>query len=296
MQDSPNHFQQAGIDLQAHTTASDGSATPTEVIAAAARLGLSAIAVTDHDTIAGLPEAIAAAKEYAIELVPGVELAVEDDIGRFHLLGYLFNPSDTKLAETLVQLRRSRNQRNEQIMQRARELNLPITWEDVRKEVGEEAEIVARPHIAAALLKKGIVSTRQEAFDVYLTPGKPLYFPKMGLSPAQAAQILHDAGGVAVMAHPGLSKWAEPAQLSERLAGLKDNGLDGVEVYYSQHSPEQTAHYLQIARDLGMIYTGGSDYHGDPKPHVHLGVVYEGGPAPLEILGPLKERAQRYKK
>ncbi|HEX5322690.1 MAG TPA: PHP domain-containing protein [Capsulimonadaceae bacterium] len=295
MPDKENEPRPPGIDLQAHTTASDGSASPTEVVTAAARLGLAAIAVTDHDTIGGLAEAIEAARANSIEFVPGVELSVEDDIGRFHLLGYLFDPADAKLAETLVQLRISRNERNQQIMERARELNLPITWNDVREQAGEDAEVIARPHIAAALLKRGVVSTRQEAFDIYLTPGKPLYFPKMGLTPAEAAQILHSAGGVAVMAHPGLSKWADPGLLAERLAGLKDNGLDGVEVYYSQHTPEQTAQYLEIARDLGMIYTGGSDYHGDPKPHVHLGVVYEGGPAPAEILGPLKERAQRYK-
>lgn len=285
-----------GIDLQSHTTASDGSCEPAEVIAAAAELGLAAIAVTDHDTIGGLSEAAEAAKSHDIEFIPGVELSVEDDIGRFHLLGYLFDRADERLAETLVQLRKSRNERNEQIMERARELSLPITWEDVREQAGEDAEVIARPHIAAALLKRGVVSTRQEAFDVYLTPGKPLYFPKMGLTPGQAAEILHAAGGVAVMAHPGLSKWAEPSQLAERLVGLKEAGLDGVEVYYSQHTPEQTAQYLEIARELGMIYTGGSDFHGDPKPHVHLGVVYEGGPAPAEILGPLKERAKRYRK
>lgn len=285
-----------GIDLQAHTTESDGSSAPAEVIAAAVDLGLAAIAVTDHDTIAGLREAADAAIGHDIEFIPGVELSVEDDIGRFHLLGYLFDPADQKLADTLVHLRISRAKRNEQIMQRARELSLPITWDDVREQAGEDAEVIARPHIAAALLKRGVVSSRQEAFDVYLTPGKPLYFPKMGLTPGQAAEILHDAGGVAVMAHPGLSKWAEPGLLADRLAGLKNAGLDGVEVYYSQHTPEQTAQYLEIARDLGMIYTGGSDFHGDPKPHVKLGVVYEGGPAPAEILGPLKERAKRYRK
>lgn len=284
-----------GIDLQAHTTESDGTSTPSQVIADAAELGLAAIAVTDHDTIAGLPEAIDAAKEHDIEFIPGVELSVEDDIGRFHLLGYLFDPSDSRLAETLVQLRRSRAQRNDQIMQRALELNLPITWEDVREQAGEDAEVIARPHIAAALLKRGVVASRQEAFDVYLTPGKPLYFPKMGLTPTQAAEMLHAAGGVAVIAHPGLSKWAEPARLAERLAGLKDSGLDGVEAYYSQHTPEQTAAYLAIARDLDMLVTGGSDFHGDPKPHVRLGVIYEGGPAPLSILAPLKDRAATYR-
>jgi hypothetical protein len=151
-------------------------------------------------------------------------------------------------------------------------------------EVKEGGEIVARPHIAAAMLKKGIVQTRQEAFDKWLATGAPLYFSKGGLTPADAAALLHRAGGVSIMAHPALTKWAEPAKLEEYLVSLKQQGIDGLEVYYSQHTPEQIEAYSAIADRLGMVKTGGSDFHGDPKPHVFLGVAAFGGAVPYGVL------------
>ena len=282
-----------GIDLHAHTTASDGTYSPTELVDAAADLGLAALAVTDHDTLAGLPEAIAAAHARGLELIAGVELSVEDEAGRCHLLGYGLAPDDAPLQRTLMVVREKRNARNVRIMQRVRDLGLPITWDDVLRHAGDAGEVIARPHFAAALMEYGVVASIKEGFDKYLGTGKPLYFHKDGLTTSAAIELLHKAGGVAVIAHPGLSKWSDPAILEQRLARLKrEAGLDGVEAYYNKHSTAQTHDYLAIADRLGLLVTGGSDFHGDAKLDVFLGDVYEGRPTPAEILIPLKAAIQ----
>ena len=282
-----------GIDLHAHTTASDGSLSPTALVNQAADLGLAALAVTDHDTIGGLCEAADAAAQRELTFVPGVELSVEDDGGRFHLLGYLFRPDDTALGEHLKRLRESRARRNAQMAEKMAVLGLPVTMEDVRAEAGEDAEVIARPHFAQALIKKGVVSSVKEAFDRYLSTGKPLYLPKVVLTPAEAVGLLHAAGGIAVMAHPGLVPLNDDA-LARRVESLaREAGLDGIEAYYSQHSPAETARFLALAERLGLIVTGGSDFHGTPKPHVPLGVVFEGRPAPAGLLDGMRARTER---
>ena len=281
-------MQLSGIDLHTHTTASDGSLTPTELVERAAKIGLTALAITDHDTVAGLAEGLAAASRLGIALLTGVELTVEDSIGRFHLLGYGFDHHNPTLENALIERRERRVERNRKIMQKAADLNLPITWDDVLAHVGDGGEVVARPHIAAALIDKGVVGSIQEAFDKYLTSGRPLYAPKDALSPTEAARLLHETGGVAVMAHPVVSRWSDPQALRERLRPLRDEaGLDGLEAFYSLNSPEQTDSYLRIAEELGLIVTGGSDFHGAPKPLIPLGVVHRGGPAPASLLDAL---------
>ena len=163
-------------------------------------------------------------------------------------------------------------------------------------EVPEGGEVIGRPHIAAAMVRRGIVADRQEAFDKYLAQGAPLYFPKGGLTPKDAIALLHRAGGIAVMAHPGLSKWSEPEKLEAYLTELIAEGLDGVEVYYSQHTPHQIAAYAAIAERLGLITTGGSDFHGAPKPHVSLGIAANGGAVPYEVLKALPRLPQALNK
>jgi predicted metal-dependent phosphoesterase TrpH len=286
----------SGIDLHLHTTASDGSLTPTELVQKAHETGLAAIAVTDHDTIDGLAEAEKAALERGIGFVSGVELSVEDTGGRFHLLGYGFDPSFAEFQEKLVALRWSRAARNTQMAEKMAALGLPVTMDDVRaaahkhSEHGEESEVIARPHFAQALINKGVVASVQEAFDKYLASGKPLYQPKEVLTPQDAIALLHRAGGVAVMAHPGLVLLSETA-LADRIATLhNDAGLDGIEAYYSQHSPADTERFLMLARQNSLVVTGGSDFHGTPKPHVPLGIVFEGLPAPISLLESLRSR------
>lgn len=280
----------AGIDLHAHTTASDGSLSPTELVTKARGLGLAALAVTDHDTVAGLAEAREAAQVVGLELIPGVELSVEDDKGRFHLLGYGFDTDNSELAETLVALRVARAERNTLMAEKMKELCLPVTMDDVRAEAGEDSEVIARPHFAQALIKKGIVGSVQEAFDRYLATGKPLYLPKQGLTAHEAIALLHRAGGVAVMAHPGLVPQSASA-LAARVETLtQEDGMDGIEAYYSKHSPADTERFLALAGRLGLLVTGGSDFHGMPKPHVPLGVVHSGGPAAYSLLTALHGR------
>jgi predicted metal-dependent phosphoesterase TrpH len=287
---APSAADASGIDLHAHTTASDGSLSPTELVTRASELGLAALAVTDHDTLGGLAEARAAASVRGLDLLAGVELSVEDEGGRFHLLGYGFDPESAELAEKLTALRASRAARNDQMAARMTELGLPVTMDDVRAEAGEDAEVIARPHFAQAMLKKGVVTSVKEAFDRYLSTGKPLYQPKEVLTPAEAISLLHRAGGVAVMAHPGLVPLSRAA-LGDRVCALaSDAGLDGLEAYYSQHSPADTERFLQIAARHGLLVTGGSDFHGTPKPDVPLGVVYAGKPAPPALLAALRAR------
>ena len=279
-----------GIDLHAHTTASDGSFTPTELVEAAHGLGLGALAVTDHDTLAGLGEARAAAQRVGLDLVAGVELSVEDDGGRFHLLGYGFDPANAALAETLTTLRRSRAARNDLMAARMSEMGLPVTMDDVRAEAGEDALVIARPHFARALIKKGIVGSVAEAFEKYLSTGKPLYLPKEVLTPRDAIALIHGAGGVAVMAHPGLVPLDEAAFDARVTSLAQKDGLDGIEAYYSQHSQADTDRFLALATRLGLLVTGGSDFHGTVKPHVPLGIVFRGRPAAPALLESLRAR------
>jgi len=283
-----------GVDLHTHTTASDGSLSPTALVEKAHALGLAGLAVTDHDTIGGLAEAADAAREIGIDFLPGVELSVEDKDGRFHLLGYGFDPEFPELAETLTTLRRGRTARNAQMADKMAELGLPVTMDDVRDAAqkhggeGEESEVIARPHFAQALINKGVVSSVQEAFDKYLASGKPLYQAKEVLTPAGAVALLHRAGGVAVMAHPGLVPLSAPA-LAARVAALHDEaGMDGIEALYSQHSPADTERFWELARRHSLLVTGGSDFHGTPKPRVPLGIVFGGKPAPITLLTTLR--------
>lgn len=274
------------IDLHAHTTASDGSLTPTELVALAQATGLRALAVTDHDTTAGVAEAVAAGKAAGVEVVPGVELSVEYPHGQFHLLGYLIDTAASVLPARLADLQERRATRNDRMLARMQEGGLPISMEDVVAEAG--GGLVGRPHMALALVKKGVVATTQEAFDRYLGAGTPFNIPKERLSPVEAIDLIHAAGGKAVLAHPYTIKLAGDAFEAE-MARLRGLGLDGLEAYYSQHSAEQVAAFLAVAERLGLKVTGGSDYHGRSKPHVKLGVVHGGQPMPYAVLEALRE-------
>jgi predicted metal-dependent phosphoesterase TrpH len=274
------------IDLHAHTTASDGSLTPTELVALARETGLSALGVTDHDTVGGLPEATEAARAAGLELVPGVELSVDYPHGQFHLLGYFVDFTSQALLDRLQYLQDYRFRRNEKMVALMQQAGLPITMEDLEREAG--GDVIGRPHMALALIRKGVVGTTQEAFDRYLADGKPFHIPKVKLGPAEAIDLLHSAGATTVLAHPKYLGVGDPSALRAELARLKELGLDGIEVYYSQHTEEETALYAEIARELGFVVSGGSDFHGASKPHVKLGVVYQGDAVPDTVLAELR--------
>lgn len=252
-----------GADLHTHTTASDGTVRPEERIHMAQEAGLEFVGITDHDTLAGLPAARAAARAAGVGLVPGVELSTDVDLGTrrvgVHILGYWVDEGDEPLVELLARRRASREQRLARMLKRLAEAGIVLDEDRVRAIA--QGGAVGRPHVARALVEAGVVATVAEAFERYLTPGKPGYVPRAPLAPEEAITAIRVAGGVPVLAHPGL--------LPERLHGLwpawKQVGLEGVEVYHTKHGPEQAAAFLARARELDLVPTGGSDCHG-PQP------------------------------
>lgn len=279
------------IDLHAHTVVSDGTLTPTQLVELAAHSGLAAIAVTDHDHTGGLAEARAAGARLGVEVVTGIELSVEHPVGEFHLLGYLFDDSDAALQSELERFRRVRSARAVLIVERLRALGVDVAIEDVLREVpaGEDAS-VGRPHVARALLRKGLVGSIREAFDLWLADDRPAHVPKAKMSAAEAIRLVRQAGGVAVLAHPFTVPEASREALVRELAAL---GLDGVEVEYPRHGADERQRLLRLAAELGLVATGGSDFHGENKPDVRLGTgIGENIDVRADVLDALRKRAR----
>ncbi|WP_418790804.1 PHP domain-containing protein [Phosphitispora sp. TUW77] len=256
------------IDLHVHTTASDGTMTPEKTVFYAARSGLRAVAITDHDTVDGLPEALEAGLRAGIEVVPGVELSV-DYPGQMHILGYYVDPENSKLSRELAGLKGNRDRRNPKIVAKLRQLGFDINMDEVIRESG--GVIVGRPHFAAVLKKKGYVTCVDEAFDLYLGAGKPAYVKKDKISPDQGIQMILNSGGIPVLAHPGYLKVNCGEEFELLIGELQERGLLGIEAYYTTHTAEQTAYYVAMAALKGLLVTGGSDFHGDNKPHISIG-------------------------
>ena len=272
------------IDLHTHSTCSDGSLAPEE-LAAAATAQLEAVALTDHDTTEGLPRFLAAAVQCGFRGVAGVEISADHQPGAMHLLGYLFDPAHAGLQAQLAQLRAGRDERNLQILDKLRGLGLELTWAEVRAFAG--GEVVGRPHIARALIARGHVQDKAEAFAKLLARGQPAYAERFRLSPAASIQMIRAAGGVAVLAHPCSLKLGQK-QLRALLLELRAVGLGGVEVYHSEHNPSQTRLYQRLATDLGLAATGGSDFHGTLMPDIKLGRGFGGLRVPLDLLTKLE--------
>jgi 3',5'-nucleoside bisphosphate phosphatase len=256
------------IDLHTHSTCSDGSDTPAELMALAARAGLSAVALTDHDTVEGLAEARAAAEREGVRLVQGCELSCEVPQGTMHLLVYFLDDGPGPLQDRLAALQHGRSTRNQQIVERLREGGLDIALEEILTEAGGGS--VGRPHFAAVMVRKGYVTSIQEAFDVWLAKGKPAYLERDRLFPEDAMRLAHASGALAVLAHP-TSLGLEPGPLEDFVAHLSDLGLDGMETEYGRFSLEERAAYRHLADKYGLCPTGGSDYHGRYKPDLALG-------------------------
>lgn len=271
------------VDLHTHTTASDGSLTPTELVYAAKAAGLDILAVTDHDTVAGVAEAQAAAKEVELILVPGVELSAEGAPGKCHLLGLFIDPEHEELRTTLAQLSQNRGERNEKIIGRLRALGVEITIDEVISAAPYGAN-VGRPHFAQVLVDKGVVPDFAAAFTRYLADDGAAYVEKATLTPAECAALVHRAGGICLVAHPGLLKLHAHETREGRLKAYGEAGIDGIEAYYSQHSPAEEAQFLRLAEKYGWQFSGGSDFHGAPKPHVPLGIVRSGQPLSKALL------------
>lgn len=256
---------EARADLHAHTTASDGSLNPAELVAAARRAGLAAIGVCDHDTLAGLPEAAAAAEAAGIELVPGVEINTDAAGAEIHVLGYYVGPG-TALDELLSRLRESRERRGRQMVDQLAAAGAPVRWERVVELAGGA---IGRPHVARALVEAGHARDVPQAFKRFLLPGCPGYVPRFKLHPAEAVAAIRNAGGVPVLAHPGLIQADVPALVAE----LVRAGLRGIEAYYPEHGGAAVRDYLALADRYGLLPTGGSDFHGPGAGRSQLGAA-----------------------
>lgn len=255
------------IDLHTHSTASDGTFTPTELMRAAKEAGLSAIALTDHDTFDGLPEAREEAQKLGLELVPGCELSLDYAGLPTHLLALFVDERPGRVVGELTRVRRARAQRNEVMLEKLKSVGVHLRREDVERHA---SGVVGRPHMAQAMLEAGVVRSFDEAFTRFLGAGGLAYVPKAKLSPTEAIRAIHADGGLAVLAHPYLLS-QQPRQIESILTDLAGLGLDGVEVYYTEHSDKYTALVSGLARNLGLLESGGSDFHGAVKPGVTLG-------------------------
>lgn len=259
------------IDLHTHSYCSDGTFSPEGLVILAKKEGLSAIALTDHDTIDGLGLFMAAGIKYGIETIPGVEFAarwLRYSCPEIHIVGLGFQPAAPILQEQMAEIRRGRDERNEKMAEKLTALGMPVTLGEVAANAG--GEIITRVHFANVLLEKKYVKNRQEVFSRYLSPGLPGYVEREALTPAQCIQAIKQAGGAAVLAHPTLYALAQP-QLEELCRELAADGLDGIECLYSTYTPAQTKAMEQLAARIGLRPSGGSDFHGENKPDIRLG-------------------------
>ncbi|MFQ6058335.1 MAG: PHP domain-containing protein [Anaerolineae bacterium] len=281
------------VDLHLHTTASDGVYTSARLVALAARRGLRAIAITDHDSTEGLDKALVAAKQWGIEVIPGVELSTDVSEGEVHILGYFIDWHDPELQETLTRLRASRVERARKMVDKLAALGVPVSFQRVLELAGEGA--VGRPHVAKALVEAGHVMTTGQAFNRYLGRHGPAYVERYRLSPVEAVQVIRRARGLPVLAHPlipddnGVLRELPP--LESFLPELCAAGLVGLEAYYTGYPPAVTRDLTGLAAKFGLIVTGGSDFHGGGILQVELGEVY----VPWACVERLKalHRAQR---
>jgi predicted metal-dependent phosphoesterase TrpH len=271
-------------DLQLHSSASDGSDSPSEVVRRAARKGFAAIALTDHDTMEGVPEAAAACAAHGIELIPACELSTLDDTERqIDILAYGIDIADADFQATLNTIRSGRLGRAFLMVQRLNECGYCVSWERVQAIAG--GENIGRPHVAKAMVEAGVVATIKDAFTAdFILDGGRCYVQRVKISPAEAIEQIHRAGGVAVAAHPGRTNLSD-----DEVASLASSGLDGIEVHYPRHSKAETSRFLELAGRFDLLVTGGSDDHGDINEGRLMGRVR----LPWPFVERLKEAIER---
>lgn len=275
------------IDLHTHTTSSDGSFSPTALVKLASQSNLRAVAITDHDTIDGVNEAIDAGKNMGMEVVPGVEISTNLENSTVHILGYFIDTTSKELHDKLDWAKGVRADRNNKIIEKFNGLGIDLTLKDVAKKAGNE--VMGRPHFAQVLLEKGVVQTVQEAFDKYLAQGAKAYVDKFRFTPDQSIGLINRAGGLAVLAHPGLYKWSS-SELDQAVKELSMLGLVGIEVLYSTHTPSQSQIFHDMAKRNNLLPTGGSDFHGLSKPDIKIGAGKGDLAVPYAWLNGLKNR------
>ncbi len=275
------------IDLHCHSIFSDGTMTPAELVGMARTEQLGGLALTDHDTIAGVPALLSAAQEVGLPAVSGVELSANHGDIPIHILGYGFNPDDTSLNDSLAQLQQTRKKRNEKIIENLFELGIDVTYNEMQVLAGDG--VVGRPHFGQLLINLGKAQTMQLAFDKYLRKGRPAYAAREILPVAEAIKIIHRAKGLAVLAHPGTIPLDSKKSL-DLIYTFLDFGLDGIEVYYPIHSAGFRKQLLSLCANENLVITGGSDYHGDIRPGTRLGTMQKKQRVPFDVLLQLQQR------
>jgi 3',5'-nucleoside bisphosphate phosphatase len=271
-------------DLHIHSTASDGIMTPTEIVEEAARLGIGAVAITDHDTVDGLAEATEAAKCHSVQFIPGIEINTDYGATEVHIIGYFIDPTHEELLEALKGLREARSDRGELMVRKLRDIGVNVTMDRVREIAGYGS--IGRPHVAKAICEAGAASGMNSAFGKYLIRGKPAFVPRGRLKAVEAIQIVLAAGGVPGLGHPGKVGW------DGIIPELKAAGLRALEVYHTDHSRHESKRYKKLAEEHGLIPTGGSDSHGmtNDKP-IAIGSVT----VDVEVVEQLRSAACRNK-
>ena len=275
------------IDLHNHTTASDGTFSPEQAVAYAAKKGLAAMAVTDHDTAAGAAEALGYAGRYGVEVIPGIEISADyRGLGGVHLLGYFIDPHSPHLAPVLDWIIADRTARNERIAALMRADGLDVSLEAMEEK--HPGTVIGRPHFAQELVERGLCESVTEGFRRYLDRGKPYYQPRHFLPLDQAFRAIREAGGKAVFAHP-LQYRLGNENLTALTARLTEAGCVGMECLYSGYTPEQSAYLMNLAARFGLCVTGGSDFHGSGKPQIDMGSGTGDLRVPYELLEKLRE-------
>lgn len=285
------------IDLHTHSTASDGTYRPSELVQCAAQKKLSVLALTDHDTISGITEASASAKDCGITLVPGIELSIQWPSGEFHLLGLGLQFISPELAELAEELCDRREQRNIEMAEKLRSAGIEITYEEVAARFPQKT--IGRPHFAAVMQEKGYIRNRQQAFERYFASGRPCYVPRTGVNLEQAVEAIAKSGGIPVQAHP-LSMYVSWGKMEETMRGIHQSGVQGLEAWHPGARVSEAQRLEQLAHGIGMCVTGGSDFHGKSvRADRHLGFASGGYRIPErcyteELLPALMEYRARH--
>lgn len=279
------------VDLHLHSTCSDGTDTPARLARLAAEAGLTAAVLTDHDGTDGTSAFLAAALDAGIRSTTGMEISADVPGRTVHLLAYGFNPADPALSAALARVRDGRRRRNAEILAKLSRAGCPLSLSEVVAEAGSP-DLIARPHFARALVRKGYAHDRSDAFRRYLGRGARAYAERYRLAPREAIELVRGAGGAVSLAHPSSTQF-DRAELRDFVARLADWGLAGIEVFYTGHLPGQIEEYLSLVREFGLVATGGSDYHGENKPAVRIGVAYGGLKVPDEAFDAILARCDR---
>ena len=278
------------VDLHIHTSTSDGSYSPKEIVDLAKEQGLKAIAITDHDTIEGNGEAVAAGLDRGLEVIPGVEISVEWNKHPIHILGYYIDWENEDLASQLRSLIAFREERNPQIVKKLNLLGVQLSYDEVKEVAGEGT--VGRPHFAQVLVEKGYVKNEDQAFDKYLKRGASAYVDKRRLTPQDGICLIKDAGGIAVLAHPFTTDGIIDREMEQFICRFRQLGIQGIEALYPLHTHQQTLQLQTLAKKYKLLVTGGTDFHGKQKPQVRLGTGFGNMRVPYDLVVELKKASK----